>query len=79
MLLPPVEPNQVVVVVVGVGVEISECQARTNEGGGMITSVVDQLPKPISETRGQFVVTLDGRPLAYAGAHGQSLDWFASP
>lgn len=55
------------------------CHWISNEGGGVITSVVDQLPKPISETRGQFVVTLDGRPLAYAGAHGQSLDWFASP
>lgn len=54
------------------------CHWVTNEGAGVIPSTVDQLPRPVVESRGQFVLALDGRPLAYAGPHGQSLDWFAT-
>lgn len=43
--------------------------------GGVVQSVVENVPRPLAETRGQFVVTLDGSPLAYAGGHGQTLDW----
>jgi hypothetical protein len=29
-------------------------------------------------TPGRFVLALDEHPLAFAGPHGQSLDWFRS-
>lgn len=53
------------------------CHWISNEGGGIIESVVDRLPKPLSETGAAHILTLDGEPLAYAAPHGQSLDWFA--
>ncbi|MFE3758672.1 DUF2332 domain-containing protein [Nocardia tengchongensis] len=53
------------------------CHWVSNEGCGVIGSVAERLPVPASETPGRFVVALDGVPLGYAGAHGQSLDWFA--
>lgn len=53
------------------------CHWISNEGAGVVESVIDRLPKPLTETRGEFVITLDDTPLAYAGGHGQSLDWFA--
>ncbi|WP_067814572.1 DUF2332 domain-containing protein [Nocardia inohanensis] len=51
------------------------CHWISNEGCGVIDSIADRLPLPAHETPGRFVVALDGIPLAYAGAHGQSLDW----
>lgn len=58
------------------------CHWLSNEGCGVVESVAAQLPTPAQNTPGRFVVALDGVPLAYAGAHGQTLDWFrraASP
>nr|WP_307188630.1 DUF2332 family protein [Nocardia amamiensis] len=52
------------------------CRWLSNEGCGVIGSVADQLPMPAKDTPGRFVVALDGVPLGYAGAHGQTLDWF---
>ncbi|WP_235681255.1 DUF2332 domain-containing protein [Tomitella gaofuii] len=54
------------------------CHWVSNEGAVVIEPVTTRLPKSVSETRGQFVVTLDSTPLAYAGGHGQTLDWLAS-
>ncbi|WP_067566225.1 DUF2332 domain-containing protein [Nocardia acidivorans] len=53
------------------------CHWVSNEGCSVIGSIAERLPVPASETPGRFVVALDGVPLGYAGAHGQSLDWFA--
>ncbi|MFR9749537.1 DUF2332 domain-containing protein [Nocardia sp. 004] len=51
------------------------CHWLSNEGCGVIESVAEQLPVPAGDTPGRFVVALDGTPLGYAGAHGQSLEW----
>ncbi|WP_067696044.1 DUF2332 domain-containing protein [Nocardia jejuensis] len=53
------------------------CRWIANEGVGVIESVAARLPLPPNMSRGSFVLSLDGEPLAYAGAHGQSLDWIA--
>jgi hypothetical protein len=34
------------------------------------------LPRPLPEDRLVSVLALDGRPVAFAGPHGQTLDWF---
>ncbi|WP_431968786.1 DUF2332 domain-containing protein [Nocardia sp. bgisy134] len=52
------------------------CHWLSNEGCGVVGSVAEQLPVPAQDTPGRFVVALDGIPLGYAGAHGQTLDWF---
>ncbi|MGV9614505.1 DUF2332 domain-containing protein [Nocardia xishanensis] len=52
------------------------CHWLSNEGCGVVGSVADRLPVPANDTPGRFVVALDGVPLGYAGAHGQTLDWF---
>jgi len=54
------------------------CHWLSNEGSNIAGSIAAQLPIPPRQTPGRFVVALDGVPLAYAGAHGQSLDWFRS-
>lgn len=54
------------------------CHWIANEGVGVIESVAARLPEPPNANRGSSVVSLDGQPLAYAGAHGQSLDWIDS-
>jgi hypothetical protein len=37
------------------------------------------LPERRNSTSPVFIVALDGTPIAYAGEHGQWLDWFALP
>ncbi|MGQ4615305.1 DUF2332 family protein [Nocardia sp. R7R-8] len=44
------------------------CKWIANEGAGVIESVAKRLPQPSDATRGSFVISLDGKPLAYAGA-----------
>ncbi|MCP9624043.1 DUF2332 domain-containing protein [Nocardia otitidiscaviarum] len=56
-------------------VRVLDCRWIANEGTGVIESVAARLPEPLGGSRGRFVVSLDGQPLAYAGAHGQTLDW----
>ncbi len=41
------------------------------EGRGALSEVEAALP----DRPGRFVLALNERPLAFAGAHGQSLDW----
>ncbi|MEU8899294.1 DUF2332 domain-containing protein [Nocardia sp. NPDC048505] len=53
------------------------CRWIANEGAGVLDSVAARLPYPPHTTRDRFVLSLDGRPVAYAGPHGQSLDWLA--
>ncbi|MBU3060937.1 DUF2332 domain-containing protein [Nocardia sp. NEAU-G5] len=54
-----------------------DCRWIANEGAGVIESVAARLPGPLGSARGRFVVSLDGQPLAYAGGHGQTLDWIS--
>ncbi|MDF2710580.1 DUF2332 domain-containing protein [Nonomuraea muscovyensis] len=49
----------------------------SNEAPGVLPSVERHLPRPAPADRAVFVLALDGRPLAFTGPHGQSLDWFA--
>jgi hypothetical protein len=42
------------------------------DGVGVIPSIDAQLADPVP---GDFIVSLDGRPVARCGPHGQSLDW----
>lgn len=51
------------------------CHWVSQEGTGVIASLVDRLPTRESEAA-RLVLALDDEPLAYAGPHGQSLDWF---
>ncbi|NNH69078.1 DUF2332 domain-containing protein [Nocardia uniformis] len=53
------------------------CHWISNEAVGVVESVVGRLPKAVTASRADFVLTMDGEPVAYAGPHGQSLDWFA--
>ncbi|POH70757.1 DUF2332 domain-containing protein [Cryobacterium zongtaii] len=45
------------------------------DGVGVLPRVDALLPE--TPVPGDFTVSLDGRPLARCGAHGQTLDWFA--
>jgi hypothetical protein len=46
------------------------------EGPGVLPAVDAQLPDP-DEARGRFVLSLDGRAVAWTAPHGGRLDWFA--
>lgn len=46
------------------------------EGPGALPDVDAQLGDP-DEARGRFVLSLDGRPLAWTAPHGGRIDWFA--
>jgi hypothetical protein len=45
------------------------------DGAGVLPGVDAQLPHP--PVPGEFTVSLDGRPVARCGAHGQTLGWLA--
>jgi len=45
------------------------------DGAGVLPQVDALLPEP--PVPGEFIVSLDGRPVARCGAHGQTLDWIA--
>lgn len=51
------------------------CRWISQEGTGVLTSLVDRLP-PLDTDAARMVLALDDVPLAFAGPHGQSLDWF---
>jgi hypothetical protein len=46
------------------------------EGVAVIPSVQERVQHSERSTPGRFVLALDEHPLAFAGPHGQSLDWF---
>lgn len=46
----------------------------SNEGPTVVG--YDELPPSPDPSTGSFVLALDGAPVAYTGAHGQSLQWF---
>jgi len=48
----------------------------SNEGVGVVPFPNHDLPEPADPTRSNFVVALDGVPMAYSGPHGQWLEWF---
>jgi hypothetical protein len=45
------------------------------EGAGALPDVAARLP---GEARGRFVLSLDGRPLAWTAPHGGRVDWFTA-
>jgi hypothetical protein len=47
----------------------------SNEGRGIVPSAAAGLPETGAPDRSEFVLALDGRALAFSGAHGQRLDW----
>ena len=47
------------------------------EGTGALAEVDARLPDR-DDARGRFVLSLDGRPLAWTAPHGGRLDWFPS-
>ncbi|MGW6424120.1 DUF2332 domain-containing protein [Nocardia sp. NPDC055053] len=51
------------------------CHWVSQEGTGVIAEFADRLPETDSGTA-RMVLAVDGDPVAYAGPHGQSLDWF---
>ncbi|MFD3429282.1 DUF2332 family protein [Nocardia fluminea] len=51
------------------------CHWVSQEGTGVLSSLADRLP-PRESTAARLVLALDDEPLAFAGPHGQSLDWF---
>lgn len=51
------------------------CHWIANEGPGVLPSDPHLLPSPVEQIGGRFVLSLDGRPIALAGGHGQTLDW----
>jgi hypothetical protein len=54
------------------------CRWVSNEAAGVLPEVERHLPRTAPRDRLVCVLALDGRPLAFAGPHGQSLDWFAT-
>ncbi|MGY0497274.1 DUF2332 domain-containing protein [Nocardia sp. FBN12] len=51
------------------------CHWISQEGTGVLSSLADRLPRRES-VAARLVLALDDEPLAFAGPHGQSLDWF---
>jgi hypothetical protein len=48
----------------------------SNEAPSVFPSFAERAPP--APTPGSFLLALDGRPLAWTGPHGQSIDWFGS-
>ncbi|MGW6336050.1 DUF2332 family protein [Nocardia rhamnosiphila] len=51
------------------------CHSIANEGPGVLPDITHRLPVPIEQIGGRFVLSFDGRPIALAGGHGQTLGW----
>jgi hypothetical protein len=45
------------------------------EAPGVFPEIARKAPRPPAR-RGQFLLARNGQPLAWAGPHGQSIDWF---
>ncbi|MFD5177371.1 DUF2332 domain-containing protein [Nocardia sp. NPDC058379] len=56
-------------------VRMLPCHWVSQEGTGVIAEFTDRVPVQDSG-RARMVLAVDGEPVAYAGPHGQSLDWF---
>jgi len=46
----------------------------SNEAPGVFPLIAEQAPPP--PVRGRFLLAVNGRPVAWTGPHGQSIDWF---
>lgn len=46
----------------------------SNEGPGVLPAVTAQVPTGREDTRHRFLTALDGRPVAWSGPHGQSIE-----
>jgi hypothetical protein len=51
----------------------------SNEGPRVLPEVAATIPVPLPEDRARFVLAHNGRAVALAGPHGQTLDWFDEP
>jgi hypothetical protein len=47
----------------------------SNEAAGVYPAAAKAAPPP--PARGRFLLAIDGRPVAWTGPHGQSINWFA--
>ncbi|MGW0178229.1 DUF2332 domain-containing protein [Nocardia sp. NPDC003345] len=56
-------------------IRILPCHWIANEGPTVLPDITRKLPITADRVAGRFVVSLNGEPLALAGAHGQTLDW----
>jgi hypothetical protein len=48
----------------------------SNEVPSVLPHIAEQAPSP--RQQGRFLLAIDGKPVAWTGPHGQSIDWFAS-
>jgi len=48
----------------------------SNEAPNVFPAMAKEVPEPTSP--GQFLLSVNGSPVAWTGPHGQSLDWFGS-
>jgi hypothetical protein len=46
----------------------------SNEAPSVIAKITGVVPQPPSP--GHFLLAVDGKPVAWTGPHGQSIDWF---
>jgi hypothetical protein len=53
------------------------CRWAFSEAEAALPSVARLLPRPLPDHTLVSVVALDGRPMAFAGSHGQFLDWLS--
>lgn len=51
------------------------CRWVSNEGARVTPGVGERLPRTVRPDPGEFVVALDGHPVAFAQPHGRSLHW----
>jgi hypothetical protein len=47
----------------------------SNESPSVFSQLAKAAPPP--QQKGQFLLAVDGKPVAWTGPHGQSIDWFA--
>ncbi len=55
-----------------------QCAWISNEAPDVLGFTPDELPPPPGGGSARFLLCLDGRPRAWTGPHGQSLDWINS-
>ena len=46
----------------------------SNEGPGVLPALTAQVPAGREDTQHRFLTALDGRPVAWSGGHGQSVE-----
>jgi hypothetical protein len=59
-------------------VESLDARWISNEGRGIVPAAAAALGETVAPHPGEFVLALDGKPLAFTGGHGQRLDWLGA-